>query len=54
MLEELASGEGPELLVLDWHMPDLLGVHVCRFESDETSAVFSVFLPREIEAPPCV
>ncbi|MEY2932371.1 MAG: hypothetical protein RL033_3120 [Pseudomonadota bacterium] len=31
MLEKLASAEAPELLVLDWHMPDLLGVDVCRF-----------------------
>ena len=31
MLEELALGRAPELLVLDWHMPDMSGVEVCRF-----------------------
>lgn len=31
MLETLALGEAPQLLVLDWHMPDMSGVEVCRF-----------------------
>lgn len=31
MLETLALGKPPELLVLDWHMPDMSGVDVCRF-----------------------
>jgi signal transduction histidine kinase len=31
MLETLALGDAPELLVLDWHMPDMSGVDVCRF-----------------------
>lgn len=31
MLETLSLGEAPELLVLDWHMPDMSGVDVCRF-----------------------
>src|SRR6187402_1720790 len=31
MLETLALGEAPQLLVLDWHMPDMSGVDVCRF-----------------------
>lgn len=31
MLETLALGQAPQLLVLDWHMPDLSGVDVCRF-----------------------
>lgn len=31
MLETLALGQPPELLVLDWYMPDMSGVEVCRF-----------------------
>ncbi|RYZ03071.1 MAG: response regulator [Myxococcales bacterium] len=31
VLETLSLGEAPELLVLDWHMPDMSGVDVCRF-----------------------
>lgn len=31
MLETLSLGEAPELLVLDWHMPDMSGAEVCRF-----------------------
>ncbi len=31
MLEALASGTAPDVLVLDWHMPVLSGVDVCRF-----------------------
>lgn len=31
MLERLALGASPQLLVLDWHMPDMSGVEVCRF-----------------------
>lgn len=31
VLETLALGTAPELLVLDWHMPDMSGVDVCRF-----------------------
>jgi signal transduction histidine kinase len=30
-LEQLASGEKPDVLVLDWHMPDLSGLEICRF-----------------------
>jgi len=31
MLERLATGERPELLVLDWHMPEISGLDACRF-----------------------
>lgn len=31
MLEALALGDPPALLVLDWHMPDMSGAEVCRF-----------------------
>ncbi|HYP89830.1 MAG TPA: ATP-binding protein [Polyangiaceae bacterium] len=31
MLEALALGDPPQLLVLDWHMPDMSGGDVCRF-----------------------
>jgi two-component system sensor histidine kinase/response regulator len=31
MLETLAFGAPPKLVVLDWHMPDVSGADVCRF-----------------------
>jgi signal transduction histidine kinase len=30
-LESLGAGTAPDLLVLDWHMPDVSGIDVCRF-----------------------
>ncbi|HTV22118.1 MAG TPA: ATP-binding protein [Polyangiaceae bacterium] len=30
-LEQIGAGVLPEVMVLDWHMPDLSGVEVCRF-----------------------
>jgi len=31
VLERLAGGERPDVLVLDWHMPLMSGLEVCRF-----------------------
>src|SRR6478609_8709535 len=31
VIERLASGERPDVLVLDWHMPQMSGLEVCRF-----------------------
>lgn len=31
VLEQLANGEKPDLLVLDWHMPVMSGLEMCRF-----------------------
>ncbi|WP_157069274.1 response regulator [Sandaracinus amylolyticus] len=31
VLERAATGELPDLLVLDWHMPGVQGIEVCRF-----------------------
>lgn len=31
VLEHLANGACPDVLVLDWHMPDVSGLEVCRF-----------------------
>ena len=31
VLERLAGGERPDVLVLDWHMPQMSGREVCRF-----------------------
>jgi signal transduction histidine kinase len=40
VLERLAAGERPDVLVLDWHMPQMSGLEVCRFlrqQYDEAS-----------------
>src|SRR4051812_2028181 len=31
MLEQLASGPGPDTLILDWQLPGMNGIDVCRF-----------------------
>jgi signal transduction histidine kinase len=31
VLEQLASGDKPDVLVLDWHMPEMSGLEMCRF-----------------------
>ncbi len=31
MLEDLAQRRAPDVLVLDWHMPDMSGIEVCQF-----------------------
>jgi len=31
VLERLAAGDRPDVLVLDWHMPQMSGLEVCRF-----------------------
>ncbi len=31
MLEQLAGGSRPDVLVLDWHMPEMSGLEICRF-----------------------
>ncbi len=31
MLELLAAGQRPDLLVLDWHMPEISGLDACRY-----------------------
>ena len=31
VLERLAGGERPDVLILDWHMPQMSGLEVCRF-----------------------
>jgi len=31
VLERLAGGERPDVLVLDWHMPQMSGLELCRF-----------------------
>jgi signal transduction histidine kinase len=40
VLERLATGDRPDVLVLDWHMPQMSGLEVCRFlraQHDEAS-----------------
>jgi two-component system, sensor histidine kinase and response regulator len=36
-LEALGSGVAPQMMVLDWHMPDMSGLDVCRFIREQYS-----------------
>jgi signal transduction histidine kinase len=38
LLEALGSGGNPDLLVVDWHMPDVCGLDVCRFVRETRDA----------------
>jgi signal transduction histidine kinase len=38
MLEQLAGGPGPDVLILDWVMPGISGIEVCRFLRSGDSA----------------
>ncbi len=45
MVEQLASGTSPDVLVLDWHMPGLSGVEICRYlRSNEATARLPILL----------
>ncbi|UJR80060.1 response regulator [Sandaracinus amylolyticus] len=39
VLERAATGELPDLLVLDWHMPGVQGIEVCRFLRTQEATV---------------
>jgi two-component system phosphate regulon sensor histidine kinase PhoR len=45
MLEALASGAAPDLLVVDWHMPGLSGVEICHFlRSNPATAALPILM----------
>jgi signal transduction histidine kinase len=45
MLERLATGESPDILVLDWHMPGLSGVEICQYlRSNDRTAMLPILL----------
>jgi sigma-B regulation protein RsbU (phosphoserine phosphatase) len=39
MLEALGEGDQPDLLLLDWHMPGLTGLDLCRFVRETRDAL---------------
>jgi DNA-binding response OmpR family regulator len=45
MLERLASGVAPDVVVLDWHMPGLSGVEICQYlRSNRATAALPILL----------
>jgi signal transduction histidine kinase len=52
LLERLATGESPEVLMLDWELPGMTGLEVCRFirtTRDEASLPILLMTSRQTE-----
>ena len=53
MIERLSRGEGPDALVLDWQLPGLSGVEVCKFvreQHDEVSLPILMLSSRDAKS----